>query len=71
MNRVEVKPDVLKGSEVNVLIKACVSASMKQQSYNVYVHFDQESGKVTHMVVALARPGKVDVVNMLLLFFFK
>ena len=48
VNRVQVKPNVSKGGEVHFLIKACVSASMKQQSYNVYVHFNQRSGKVTH-----------------------
>ena len=48
VNSVEVKADVLKGSETHFLVKACVSASKKKQIYIVYVHLNQNTGEVTH-----------------------
>lgn len=40
------KPDMVSGVKRLFLVKANVSASMKQQNYLVYCHLDQLSGKV-------------------------
>ena len=45
-SKVVTKPDILCGVKRFFLVKANVSASMKQQIYWVYCHLDQLSGEV-------------------------
>ena len=47
VTKLQVKPDILKGTERFFLVKCNVHASMKKVQYTVYVHFHQDTGKVS------------------------
>ena len=47
VTKLQVKPDILKGTERFFFVKCNVHASMKKVQYTVYVHFHQDTGKVS------------------------
>ena len=48
VTKVQVKADILKGTERFFLVKSEVHASMKKAQYTVYAHLHQDTGKVSH-----------------------
>ena len=48
VSQVQVKPNVKTAHGVKFLVKAAVHASMRKQSYVVYVHLNQLNGEVVH-----------------------
>lgn len=48
VTQVQVKPNVEAGDEVKFLVKGQVHASMKQQTYLIYVHFNQSTEQIVH-----------------------
>ena len=48
VTKVQVKPNVKTTDDVKFLVKAVVHATMKKQSYSVYVHLNQLNGEVLY-----------------------
>ena len=48
VTKVQVKADIMKGTERFFLVKCEVHASMKKAQYTVYAHLHQDTGKVSY-----------------------
>ena len=48
VGQVEVKANVMKGSASCFLVKGCVNAAMKSNTYTVYVHLNEANGEVVY-----------------------
>ena len=48
VGQVEVKANVMKGSVSCFLVKGCVNAAMKSNTYTVYVHLNEANGEVVY-----------------------
>ena len=48
IGKVEVKANVVKGKMSCFLVKGCVNAAMKSNTYTVYVHLNQANGEVVY-----------------------
>ena len=60
IGKVEVETNVVKGKMSCFLVKRCVNAAIKSNTYTAYVHLNQANGKL-YAATALVRLAKGDV----------
>ncbi len=70
VGQVEVKANVMKSSASCLLVKGCVNAAMKRNTYTVYVHLNEANGEVVYSNCTCVA-GKGGNANMLWLCSFK
>ena len=63
VTKVQVKANIMKGTECFFLVKSEVHASMKKAQYTVHAHLHQDTGKVSHASCSCVA-GKVVAASM-------